>query len=331
MDIGLVLSADYLPVHQLLELAPQLDMLGYSQVSVPEIWSHDAISLLAALALKTKRIKLATGILNMFSRSPGLVAMTAASLDELSNGRFILGIGLSGPKVIENFHGRPFKKPLKHTREFVSVIRSLLAGERLNIDSELLGTLKDFRMNMKITRADLPIHIAALGPKNISTTVKIADGWIPVIMPFESFKSELANVHKQLSPAKKDSFMITPFTLALLGDSEEVKNLLKGHMAYYFGGMGTFYNNMLQRLGFEDEASAIRTKWEKGDVLGATRAVSDELLDMTCVYGSVDYAREKLKKMTSLGNVRPLLSVPFRTPLALAQDTLTKLAPTNLR
>ncbi|MHA2503221.1 MAG: LLM class flavin-dependent oxidoreductase, partial [Candidatus Kariarchaeaceae archaeon] len=145
-EVGIVLSADYFPINQLIELAPMVDQLGYHQISIPEIWGHDAFTLASVLAYRTKKPRIATGIVNMFSRTPATMAMTAASLDSISNNRLVLGLGVSGPKVVEDWHGMDFNKPLARTREYVSVLRAIFAKERLDHDTTQLGHLKDFRI-----------------------------------------------------------------------------------------------------------------------------------------------------------------------------------------
>lgn len=329
MDLGIVLSSDYLPAHNLIKMAPLVDQLGYSQISVPEIWGHDAFSLISVLSQLTRKVELATGIVNIFSRTPATMAMTVASIDELSRGRFTLGLGLSGPAVIENLHGMKFEKPLTRTKEYVQVLRTLLNGRRLNHETSQLGHLKNFNLSIKNIRKDIPIHIAALGPKNIELTASIADGWIPVIMPIPAFKEEVEKI-KSFIPADKSDFAITPFVLSILGEGEEELNLLRNHLAYYWGGMGSFYNNMLKRIGFEEEANTIMDLWNKGKIKDAVASVSDELLDLTCVFGDKDQMQEKMQDIINAGATRPLVTIPFKTNIEIATNTFHALAPVNM-
>ncbi len=330
MDVGIVLSSDYLPSREIIKLAPMIDAMGYAQISVPEIWGHDAISLLSVLAHVTRKTRLATGIVNIFSRTPGTMAMTAASIDEISRGRFVLGLGLSGPQVIENFHGMAYSKPLQRTREYIDVLRTLFGNKRLNHETKQLGHLKNFKVSIKDIRSDIPIHIAALGPKNIELTATMADGWLPVIMPLSAFEEEVKRMSGFIPAEKRDSFSITPFTLSILGDEKPKLDLLRGHMAYYFGGMGTFYNTMLKRIGFEEEADNIMGLWKKGKIKESAMAVTDELLAQTCVYGDKDAVQEKLIAIGKAGATCPLISLPFKTPMEYAMETVQALAPSNL-
>lgn len=330
--VGVFLSGDYLPAHKIIEFSPLLDDLGYHQISIPEIWGHDSITLLSVLAHTTKKIKLATGIISLFSRTPALVGMTAASLDELSRGRFILGLGLSGPKVIENWHGIPFKSPLTRTEEFVEILRSIFRRERMDFDTKELGHLKDFRISVPNVRKDIPIHLASIGPKNIELTAKIADGWIPIFMPLEEFSKEIKGINLFLEKYGRDksNFEITPAIPTIIGNGEKEKELLRSHLGYYFGSMGDFYNNLLRRVGFEKEADEIKRHYMDGDVLNGNRAISDEILHEVCIFGSKDEALEKVAKLHKIGVTCPLLVVPFRTPLELAQNTYQTLAPKNM-
>ncbi|MEZ4547320.1 MAG: LLM class flavin-dependent oxidoreductase [Thermodesulfobacteriota bacterium] len=169
---------------ELVEFARLAEGLGYHSIWVPEMWGRDAFSILGLLAANTTRIKLATGIVPVFSRAPSVIAQTIATLDEISGGRMILGLGTSGPAVIENWHGMKFKKPLQRTREYVEIIRMILSGGKVDYDGEIFK-LKGFRLQFSPPRPDIPILVAAIGPKNIRLTGEVADGWIPFLLPRE--------------------------------------------------------------------------------------------------------------------------------------------------
>lgn len=332
MQVGVAISPDYYHINSLIEFAPQIDALGYHQISVPEIWGRDAVSFIAALAVKTKHIKLATGIISMFSRTPALVGMTAGTLDEISGGRFVLGLGLSGPIVINNWHGLNYKKPLKRTEEFVGILRAIFNKDRVNFETSELGTLKGFRISNKNIRSDIPIHIAAIGPKNVELTAKIADGWIPIFMPVEMFRSEINKVREKVESVGKDfhKFEITPFIPTLIGTEKQQIETLKGHMGYYFGGMGTFYNNLLRRMGFEEEAENIMIHYKSGNVLEGNRSVTDEIVSTLCISGSKDEAIEKLFQFRKAGITCPIIAPPFGSKFEDVKLTLETLAPYNL-
>jgi len=320
MKKGVALGADYIPYKELFKISKLAESLGFNQISVPEIWGHDQVSTITTMLNLTENITVSSGIMNMYSRTPALVAMTAASLSEMSEGRFILGLGLSGPQVVRGLHGRDFKKPIKHTREFVKVVRDLLSYSRAELDSELLGKLSGFRLSFKPSY-NVPIHIAALGPRNMRLTSEIADGWIPVFMSKEGLSENIEKMRTS-SPTNLENFEITPFILSAVGEDEKIKNLLRAHLGYYFGGMGTFYNEMLKRMGFESEADEIMSKFQKGDVNGAYAAITDEMLYKTCVFGEPADMRDKLENYYKIGVTTPIISVPFRAPPKVAMDTL---------
>ena len=330
-EVGIALYPDFLPLDKMIELASQVDKLEYSQISVPEIWGYDAFTFLTLLAAKTENVKLASGIVNMFSRTPATMAMTAAALDRISKGRFILGLGLSGPKVIEDWHGMKFVKPLTRTREYVNIVRSILNRERMNHKTTQLGNIKDFRISVRDIKNDIPIHLASLGPKNVKLTAEIADGWIPIIMPFSDFKNEIAKIKKFLDRfnKKKSEFAITPFVPTLVGAEDETKQTLRNHLAYYFGGMGDFYNNMLVRFGYQEEALEIKQRWMKMDPKGAADAISDQLLDEIAILGSEDEVLERVKSISHAGATSILINVPFKATWDQAMKTFLTFAPAN--
>ncbi len=320
MKIGVTLGADYIPYPDLFRITKLAESLGYDQISVPEIWGHDQVSTITQMLSVTEKIQVSTGIMNMFSRTPALVAMTAASLSEMSAGRFTLGLGLSGPRVVRGFHGREFSKPLRHTREFVKVVRDLLAFRRAELDSELLGHIHGFRLSFK-PKYEVPIHIAALGPKNMKLTAEIADGWIPVFMSKDGLAKNIEKMRDH-SPNNLENFDVTPFILCAIGNDDRVKDLLRGHLGYYFGGMGTFYNEMLRRMGFETEAENIMQKFQSGDVNGAYAEITDEILHSTCVFGEPSEMRDRMEEYYKIGVTVPMVSVPFRSPPVLVSETL---------
>lgn len=332
MRVGVAISPDYYQINSLLEYATKIDELGYYQISVPEIWGRDAVSFIAALSTKTKHIKLATGIISMFSRTPALVGMTAGTIDEMSGGRFILGLGLSGPIVINNWHGLNYQKPLKRTKEFVEILRAIFNKDRVNFETSELGTLKGFKISNKNIRNDIPIHIAAIGPKNVELTAKIADGWIPIFMPVDMFRSEISKVKEKIESAGKpfSEFAITPFIPTLIGTDRRQIDTLKGHLGYYFGGMGTFYNSLLRRMGFEDEAESIMSHYQKGDVLEGNRAVTDEIVNTLCITGSKNDAIEKLFQFRKAGITCPIIAPPFGSRFEDVKTTFETLAPQNI-
>ncbi len=325
LKLGLVVTPDYFPRDNALELVKIAEKIGIHQISVPEMWGYDAITFLTQIAMLTKRTRISTGIVNIFSRTPSTLAQTAASLNEISNGRMTLGIGLSGPIVIEKWHGIPFEKPLLRTREYVAVLRKILNGEVVNITTKLLGNLQGFKLRIKNLKP-IPIHIAAIGPKNIELCGEIADGWIPIWAPLEGFGDLLKHLKVGLEKASKtlENFEITPFTM--FGVGPNVDAYFRKHLAYYVGGMGTFYYNLMQRLGFGTEADEIRSYWQKKARDRAEKAVSDEMIAHLAVTGSFDEIMEKLNKLQANNVTMPLLFFPFGSTREVVEQSMQILA-----
>ena len=214
---------------EFIEIAQLAEDLSYDSIWVPEMWGRDAFSILGLLAAHTKKIKLATGIIPIYSRSPAIIAQTIATLDEISDGRMMLGLGTSGPIVIENWHGTPYEKPLQRTREYVEIIRMILNSERVNYEGEIFN-LKNFRLQFKPIRKDLPIFIAAMGSKNIQLTGELADGWIPFLIPPEQIDSGKKELESGAGKAGRslDQILVSPYiTAAVSEDIDLAQDVIK--------------------------------------------------------------------------------------------------------
>ena len=290
------------------------DDLGVDSVWVAEAWGRDAFTLLTELALKTERIKLGTAIVNVFSRSAAILAMTAASLDELSGGRMILGLGSSGANVIEHWHGVPFHKPLTRLREYVEIINRIVARRRLVHEGELFQLKRGFRLDLEPVRAHIPIFIAALTPRSIEQAGRVADGWMPIYWPKGRFQEGVDELMKgaQASGRQRHELTVAPVIGVFVTDGEnreEVRRQARQPVALYVGRMGVFYYQMLERMGFEREVAEIRSAWDRHDPEGAAAAVSDGMLEATAVVGSLDECREKLEERRALGVDLPVVDL----------------------
>jgi coenzyme F420-dependent oxidoreductase len=329
-EIGLVTPYwNDLKTEELIETAALAEELGYHSIWVPEMWGRDAFSILGLIAVNTKKIKLATGIIPVFSRSPAVIAQTAATLDEISGGRMMLGLGSSGPIVIENWHGVRFEKPLLRTRECVEIIKMILRGERVDYRGEIFS-LMGFRLQFKPLRSDVPVLVAAIGPKNIRLAGEVADGWIPFLIPKERLKEARKElVEGALSRGReKDKITVCPYIAAAVSEDEDfAKNVVREHIAYYVGGMGTFYFNTVSRYGFPEEAGEIKTAWEHKNKRAAVEAVSGRMLDSLSVSGSAERARSILKDYIIEGADIPVLVFPPKASRALVKETMIALAP----
>ncbi len=314
---------------ELIEVARLAEELGFHSLWVPEMWGRDAFSLLGLLAVHTKKINLGSGIISVFSRTPATIAQTIATLDEISEGRMILGLGTSGPIVIEDWHGLKFEKPLQRTREYVEVIRMILSGERVSYDGEVFK-LKNFRLQFTPPRKNIPIYIASIGPKNIRLTGELADGWIPFLVPREYIqdaKKELI-AGAGITVRNAGQIMLCPYIpTCIYKDIELSKKMVQEHIAYYVGGMGTFYHNVISRYGFGDEATRIVEAWKKGSKTQAVRSVSEYMLNSVAIVGTIDEGKRRLEEYRLAGADLPILIFPPKSSRAMVRETMIELAP----
>ena len=332
--LGLTLQlGDGLSRAELIELVRVAEERGYEAVFVPESWGYDAVTTLTELAVQTKRIKLATGILPVWSRTPAVLAMTAASLDELSGGRFILGLGISGPAVIQDWHGVAFERPIQRTREAVAIIRLALAGDRVTHSGEIFRVQR-FRLDCHPPRSRIPIYLASIGPKNLQLTGEVADGWLPIYCSPEGLALVGQEVADGAKVAGRDlaALEVAPYILACLSeDAEAGRRLVRRHLAYYIGGMGTFYFNLMQRSGFGVEAQAIQAAWKRGDRAEAADQVSDAMLERLSLTGDRDACKAQLDRFQSAGATLPILMPPRGATPPMVRRTIDLLAPVTDR
>ena len=304
--------------------------LGYDSVWVPEAWAYEQFQLLSEIALETKRLKLATGIANVFSRSPGLLAMSAATLDEISEGRVILGLGTSGKAVVENFHGVPYKKPLTRLRETIKICKRLWSGGRLDPELSTLFDLKHFKLEMTPKRPDIPVYVASLQQKAVGEIGRIADGWVPTFWPYERFEDGLAWVAEGARSAGRDpsEIELAPFVPVVpIDDKGAARSMVKPTVAFYIGGMGVYYHEMFCRYGFKENADLVRDLYASGDRKKASAAVSDELIDAIAICGPAEYCKEKLGEWHSRGMGTGLVNVPHGLPFEVIEPMLKAVAP----
>lgn len=296
-----------------IDLVRHAEDAGFDSVWAAESYGSDAITPLAWIAGQTSRIKLGTAIMQMPSRSPALAAMTAISLDHLSNGRFVLGIGPSGPQVVEGWHGVAYGKPLTRTREYISIIRDILSreapvehkGELYSLPYQGPGASGLGRPLKSIIhgRSDMEILTAAIGPSGVACSAEVADGLIPVWMNperFDLFGPALEEGFAAASgPKGLDRFRIAPFVICVVNDDLEVARMPVKHMlALYIGGMGAkgknFYTDYAKRMGYEEAAEMIQDLYLAGDKAAAVAAVPDALADEVSLVGPADRIRERL-------------------------------------
>ncbi|HEX8954037.1 MAG TPA: LLM class flavin-dependent oxidoreductase [Polyangia bacterium] len=313
-----------------LRAAQLADELGYDSFWVPEAWGYEISTVLTEMALGTKRIKLGTGILNVYSRSPGLIAMTAATIDEISEGRFILGIGPSGKKVIEGFHGRRFDKPLTQVRDVIRVVRTLLAGGRLpEAHAELVEYLP-FKLEMTPARPSIPIYVAALRPKAIESIGELADGWIPTFWPYERLGEGRALIAAGAKKAGRDPSAIdtAPFTTVLPMGGDAGTMMAKRIISFYIGGMGEYYIELLTGFGFGDDCKRIAALYQdKATRAQSAAAVPDKMIEALTIAGDPAHCIAELKRRRSFGIDLPLLNLPTDMPWEMVEMFIRGMAP----
>lgn len=296
----------------IVRFAQRAEDAGLAALWIPETWVRDASVQLAVAALSTQKIRLASGIFNIFSRSPGQLAQTASELDMISGGRFTLGVGVSGRAVIENWHARPFDRPLLRTRETIAVLRSAFSGGRVDFAGETIR-MKGFRLRRRPLQETLPIFLAANGPANTRLCGEVADGWIPFFLPFSRFKESLAILAEGASGAGRSlsEIEVAPFIMVSPNDDlGRARAAVKSVVAFYIGAMGDYYHAQISRWGYAEEADRIRAAWRKGGRAAAVRTVSDHLVDDLALCGPISRCMEGLSRLREEGVTHPILRFP---------------------
>jgi F420-dependent oxidoreductase-like protein len=311
-----------------LEIVQEAERLGYDSVWTAEAYGSDSATVLAWLAGQTSKIRIGSGIFQMPGRSPAMTAMTAATIDQLSGGRMILGIGSSGPQVAEGWHGQRFAKQLQRTREYVAVVRMALARERLEFHGETLelplpdGPGKALKLTIAPVQERIPVYLAAIGPKNTALAGEIADGWIPTLFSPEHV-SELRPLLQEGADRvgrSLEGFDIAPtVNVFVTDDLKAARDAMRPFIALYVGGMGSrkqnFYNNLVCRYGFEAEAKVIQDLYLEGKREEAMAAIPDGLIDMVSLCGPKDVVRERLAIYRDAG-----VGTLGITPIAFTKD-----------
>ena len=292
---------------------------GLGIVFVPEAYSYDAVSQLGYIAAKTERLELASGIFQLYSRTPALTAMTAAGLDYVSNGRFTLGLGASGPQVIEGWHGVPYDAPVGRTRELIEICRMVWRRERLSYDGRYYqlplpadqgtGLGKPLKLINHPVRERIPIMVASVGPKNVALTAELAEGWQPFFyLPEkagEVWGAPMAEGMAKRDPALGPLDVVAQAPLMIGADVAAYRDLARPFFALYIGGMGArgknFYHTLAHRLGYGAAADQIQDAYLDGRKAGAEALVPTELLEKTSLIGPEGYVRERLAAFRAAG------------------------------
>jgi F420-dependent oxidoreductase-like protein len=305
---------DMAPREETVEFVQAADRLGYESVWVPEAYGYDSVTFLTLLALRTERIQLATGILNVFSRTPALIGQTIAALDDISGGRAILGLGTSGPQVIEGWHGVRFEKGVQRTREVVEIVRMVLRRERVVHEGKVFQLQRGLKLITHPRRSQVPIALATLTDAGVALTAELADRWMPTLYDPRKAPAVFAEAIAR-GTARRDPglgpLQVCPTVPVYLGDPAEARAMLKPYLALYIGGMGSrernFYNALVSRYGYAEEAGRIQELYLAGDKQQAIELVPDSLVDEVCVAGDEQICRQRLAGLLDAGVDVPLL------------------------
>ncbi len=320
MRLGLMVGYWMTGPEDPIDLVLEAERLGYHSVWTAEAYGSDVFSPLCWIGARTSRIKLGTGIMQISARTPACAAMTAMTIDHLSGGRLILGIGVSGPQVVEGWYGQPFPKPMGRTREFVRLFREILrregpvtfSGEHYKLPQPGgAGLGKPLKLITHPLRAEIPIYLGAEGPQNVAMAAEIADGWLPLF--YSPYRSDI--YAESLKHAKEDFDIACTVTVVVNDDVAQALFPVKIALAFYLGGMGArsknFHLNLMDRMGFGDAARRVQALFLDGKRDEAIAAVPDELADEISLVGPPGRIRERLQ---------PWMRSPVKTLLAGTRD-----------
>jgi F420-dependent oxidoreductase-like protein len=331
---GLGLTAE-----EQLDIVREAESAGFHSVWAAEAYGSDTATVLAWLAANTERIKLGSAIFQIPGRTPAMTAMTAATIDNISGGRMLLGIGSSGPQVAEGWHGQPFGKQLQRTREYVAIVRKALAREKLEYDGEIYtlplpdGPGKALKLTIGPVQERIPIYLAAIGPNNTRLTGEIADGWLPAFFSPEhvgELRELLEEGAGRAGRTIDDSFDIAPnVNVSIDDDVERARDAVRPVLALYVGGMGSrdknFYNALVRRYGFEQAADEVQELYLAGKRDEAAAALPPELIDQVSLCGPKELVAERIAVYRDAG-VGTLICSPMAFDPAARKAMIRDLA-----
>ena len=316
-----------------------MESAGIDVIVTPEIYGFDLVSTLGYLAAQTERVELMPGIMPLYSRSPALIAQTAATIDALSGGRFILGLGTSGPQVIEGWHGVPYKKPIGTTRDVIDICRKVWARERVEHDGKAVtlplpaeqgtGLGKPLKFMHHPLRQDIPVVVASIGPKNVEMTIEAANGWLPIFFVPDKFRDVWGeSIDAGMAKRSDDLGEVQIFAggVVAIGDGPEVQEAREGARAnagFYVGGMGArgknFYNDLFKRYGWEEEAVKIQDLFLDGHRNEAMALVPDEYVDLATLTGDEGRVRERIQVFKDVGVTHLQINPVGENPLEIIE------------
>ena len=339
MRLGLTLPyTDRLPREAVITFVEAADRLGYDTLWIAEAYGWDAFTVLAELACRTERIKLGTGIINVFSRSPALIAQSAASMDNISGGRFVLGLGTSGHQVVEGWHGVKFERGVRRLRETMEIVRAVLRRERVHYQGEIFQLDQGLKLITHPVRERIPIYLATLTPAGMALAGEMADGWIPVFFSPRHWESVLRPplaAGAERAGRSLDELSICVYqTVIVTDDLEAGRNAMRPHLALYIGGMGSreknYYNELFRRYGFEAEARRIQDLYLGRRRDEAMAALTPEMIDLVTIIGPLEECRGRLAELDRVGvdEIAMSLLVPDSDPTQV-MAALEGLAPSG--
>lgn len=298
------------------------DEQGLDSVWTGESWGRSSVPVITQMLERTDSIDVGAGIFNIYTRTPALVAMTANTLAEIGDGRFRVGLGASGPAVIENFHGVEFESPLRRTREYIEIVRGYLRGDRVDYDGEIFE-LSGFSLDMD-EYYECPVYVASMGEVNRQLTGEFADGWMPLLVPSTALDDALEAVERGADRGDRsmDEFDVMPWIPTCISeeDPEAATDAVRSKIAFYVGAMGDYYANVVSEFGFAEEAEAVQRGWEENTQAGAEAAVTDEMVSTIGAAGTPAEAAESFERFVDSGADSPVASIPTRW----ASDELTR-------
>ena len=317
-------------VETLVDYARLAEDLGYDRAWLPETWGRDAVTTLTTVAERTDDIGIGTSIVNVYSRSPTLLGQTATTLQEVSDGRFRLGLGPSGPVLVEGWHGIEYDRPLRRTREYVEVVRQVLSGETVEYDGDLFQ-LSGFRLRCSPPDAPPGIDAGGMGPKSVELAGRFADGWHALMLTREGLADRMDDLRRGADLGDRDPADLR-VTVSLpciaLANRERARHLARNHLAFYVGAMGTFYREALARQGYEDTAHEVASEWANGNQDAAMAAIPAELLDALGVADTPEACRDRFDAWTDLDGVDAVsVSFPRGAEPDEIRTTMRALAP----
>ena len=321
------------------ERVVKLEEAGVDQVWVAEAYSFDAATRLGFLAARTRRVQLGSGIFPIYSRTPTLLAQTAAGLDELSNGRAILGLGASGPQVIEGFHGVVYDRPVQRMREIIEICRRVWRRDVVQYQGKAYtlplpadrgtGLAKALKISTHPVRDRIPIYLASLGERSVELTAELADGWLPIFLAPSRMAAAVAELEagaKAAGRSWRDITISPQVSVYVTDDVAAARDRERPHIAFYIGGMGVFYHEYMQRIGFGAEADRVREAYRARERDRAAKLVTDEMVDAMTIIGNPRQCRDQMQAFFDAGvrDVRLVFNEPNKEAYVKA---LRALAP----